>query len=265
MIFCKKKKKKKERKHHTCVLPVKVSPWQFNLVKTLLHIMVAVFFPFISLDSIKSLRSSPHSDTHFPLPRSLHLHPTHTVFPLSQCSVHTSGFSIPATKPQQQGGNDPATTAVMMESVGGLAGSLTLPNKSPNNSVNIRADPATRSNTLTHGWAPHMTLGNLSVGQENCCWPAHCVHRGPRVHVQCESMDAGFGPQNAGNNCGNNKCHSKYFNPVKLDSFSNNTPCWWKPLESLLFLKKKKKKNTSQDCCWSSAFSDSHNVIKAFV
>lgn len=173
-----RKKKEKKRKHHTCVLPVKVSPWQFNLVKTLLQVMAAVFFPFILLDLIKSLRSSPHSDTHFPLPRSLHLHPTHTIFPLSQCSVHTSGFSIPATKPQQQGGNDPATTAVMMESVGGLAGSLTLPNKSPNNSVNIRADPATRSNTLTHGWPPRMTLGNLSVGQENCCWPAHSVYTG---------------------------------------------------------------------------------------
>lgn len=102
-------------------------------------------------------------------------YPTHTFSPLSQCGVHTGRFSIPATKPQQQGGNDPVTTAVMMESVGGLAGSLTLPNKSPNNSVNIRADPATRSNTLTHGRPPHMTLGNLSVRQENCCWPAHCV------------------------------------------------------------------------------------------
>lgn len=60
-----KKKKEKKRKHHTCVLPVKVSPWQFNLVKTLLQVMAAVFFPFISLDLIKSLRSSPHSDTTF--------------------------------------------------------------------------------------------------------------------------------------------------------------------------------------------------------
>jgi len=77
---------------------------------------------------------------------------------MSPCGVHASRFSILATKAQQQGGNDPATTAVMMESVGGgLAGSLTLPNKSPNNSVNIRADPATRSNTLTHGRPPHMT------------------------------------------------------------------------------------------------------------
>lgn len=76
-------------------------------------------------------------------PFLLYLHPhssaPHTCSPLlSQCGVHTSWFSIPATKPQQQGGNGPATTAVMMESVGGLAGSLTLPNKSPNNSVNIR-------------------------------------------------------------------------------------------------------------------------------
>lgn len=101
---------------------------------------------------------------------------THTLSPLS----HTSGFSIPATKPQQQGGNDPATTAVMMESVGGLAGSLTLPNKSPNNSVNIRADPTTRSNTLTHGRPPHTTLSNLLVGQENCCWPACCVLGAPQ-------------------------------------------------------------------------------------
>lgn len=49
----------------------------------------------------------------------------------------------------------------MMESVGGLAGSLTLPNKSPNNSVNIRADLATGSNTLTHDRPPHQTLGSL--------------------------------------------------------------------------------------------------------
>lgn len=96
-----------------------------------------------------------------------HTH-THTFSPLSQCGRHASRFSIPATKPQQQGGNDPATTAVMMESVGGLAGSLTLPNKSPNNSVNIGADPTTRSNTLTHDRPPHMTLSNPSAADGNC-------------------------------------------------------------------------------------------------
>lgn len=37
-----------------------------------------------------------------------------------QTGVYTSRFSIPATKRQQRGGNDPATTAVMMESVGGV-------------------------------------------------------------------------------------------------------------------------------------------------
>lgn len=81
--------------------------------------------------------------------------PTHTHTHFPHCHVHTSEFWIPATKPRQQGGNDPATTAVMMESVGGLAASLTLSNKSPNNSVNIGADPSTRSNTITHGRPPH--------------------------------------------------------------------------------------------------------------
>lgn len=147
----------------------KGQPLKGDLVKTLLQAMAVFILPLITQDLIKSLRSSPLSDTRFPLPLSLQLYPTHALSPLSQCGVHTSKFSIPATKPQQQGGNDPATTAVMMESVGGLAGSLTLPNKSPNNSVNIRADPATRSNTLTHGRPPHMTLSNLSVRQENCC------------------------------------------------------------------------------------------------
>lgn len=136
--------------------------WNGNLVKTGLQVTAAVIRPLITKDLIKSFRSSPHSHTHFALPLSLQLYPTHTLSPLSQCGVHTSRFSIPATKPQQQGGNDPATTAVMMESVGGLAGSLTLPNKSPNNSVNIRADLATGSNTLTPGRPPHMALGNLS-------------------------------------------------------------------------------------------------------
>lgn len=155
--------------------------------------MAAVILSLITWDLIKSLKSAPHSDTRFfLLPLSIQLHPTHTFSPLSQCGVHTSRFSIPATKPQQQGGNDPATTAVMMESVGGLAGSLTLPNKSPNNSVNIGADPATRSNALTHGRPPRMTLGNLSVRLENCCWPARCELRA----LLYKYTEACFGPQN---------------------------------------------------------------------
>lgn len=68
----------------------------------------------------------------------------------------------PATKPQQQGGNDPAATAIMMESVGGLADSLTLPNRSPNNCVNIRADLVAGSNALLCGQPPQMRLCHLS-------------------------------------------------------------------------------------------------------
>lgn len=92
--------------------------------------------------------------------------PTHTHTLSPHCHVHTSEFWIPATKPRQQGGNDPATTAVMMESVGGLAASLTLSNKSPNNSVNIRADPSTRSNTITHGQPPHTLSVSSHLGKK---------------------------------------------------------------------------------------------------
>lgn len=108
-------------------------------------------------------------------------------------SVHTSGCSIPVTKPHQQGGNDPATTVVMMESVGGLTCSLALPNKSPNSSVYISADPANRSNAPIRGVSPH-ALFHLSLRCENSCWPPHSMIIA--VHTQDESKDRRFGPQN---------------------------------------------------------------------
>ena len=113
-----------------------------------------------------------HTHTH--TLNNTHTH-THTLLPLSHSGVHTSTFSIPATKPQQQGGNDPATTAVMMESVGGLAGFLTLPNKSPNNSVNIRADLGHQIKHTHTRSATSPTLSNLSGRLGRCCWPVHCV------------------------------------------------------------------------------------------
>lgn len=116
---------------------------------------------------------------------------THTHSP--HC-VHTSGFPIPATKPHQQGGNDPATTAVMMEPVGGLTCSLALPNKSPNNSVYISADPADRSNAPIRGLSPHARL-RLSLRCENCCWPPHSGITVPPAHVQHGSKDRSFGPR----------------------------------------------------------------------
>lgn len=150
-------------------MPVKV-----DFEKVVLWSSPPFIIPLIIWDLIKSRSGSFHSDSRFPCVCLYNSSP-HTFSLLSLHGLHTSRFSIPATKPQQQGGNDPATMAVMMESAGGLAGSLTLPNKSPNNSVNIRADPTTRSNTLTHDRPPHMTLSNLSVRQENYCWPVHCV------------------------------------------------------------------------------------------
>lgn len=111
-----------------------------------------------------------------------HTH-THTHSP--HC-VHTSGFPIPATKPHQQGGNDPATAAVMMEPVGGLTCSLALPNKSPNNSVYISADPADRSNAPIRCLSPHAWF-RLSLRCENCCWPPHSV-------ITVPPKDGGFGP-----------------------------------------------------------------------
>lgn len=123
-----------------------------------------------------SLCCTPHtSKTH----TNRHTHTgTHAHSP--HC-VHTSGFPIPATKPHQQGGNDPATTAVMMEPVGGLTCSLALPNKSPNNSVYISADPADRSNAPIRGLSPHAWF-RLSLRCENCCWP-HTVWSRSRLHT----------------------------------------------------------------------------------
>lgn len=131
---------------------------------------VSVTSPSIPRSSYGMWTRLAGADCFLTVPLLLRTH-THTFSPLSACGLHTSRFSIPATKPQQQGGNDPATMAVMMESAGGLAGSLTLPNKSPNNSVNIRPDPATGSNALTRDQSPHVTLGHLSAGQESCRCP----------------------------------------------------------------------------------------------
>lgn len=193
--------------------------------------MVGVIFPFITKDLIKSSRTSPHSDTRFPF----YLHPynssphtythtcTHTqTLPTEPVwCVHTSRFSIPATKPQQQGGNDPATTAVMMESVGGLAGSLTLTNKSPNNSVNIRADLATGSNALTHGRPPHMTLGNLS--DEKTVADQHAVCRGPCRACSVQVCGHKFWLTDT---VATMSATPNYFNPVKLYSLTHNMSCW---------------------------------------
>lgn len=96
---------------------------------------------------------------------------TYTFSPPSRSGVPATDSQSLLQSPQQQGGNDPATTAVMMESVGGFACSLTPPNKSLNNSVYISADPATRSNTLTPGLPPHVTLGQT----RNCSWLPHDV------------------------------------------------------------------------------------------
>lgn len=95
-----------------------------------------------------------------------HTSTTHTHSP--HC-VHTSGFPIPATKPHQQGGNDPATTVVMIESVGGLTCSLALPNKSPNSSVYISADPANSLNAPIRRLSPHASF-HLSLRCEKSCW-----------------------------------------------------------------------------------------------
>lgn len=123
-----------------------------------------------------------------------HLHNKYTHTHSPHC-VHTSGFPIPATKPHQQGGNDPATTAVMMESVGGLTCSLALPNKSPNSSVYISADPANRSNAPIFGLSPHASF-YLSLTCENCCCSPHSMITVLPAYAQDESKDRHFGPQN---------------------------------------------------------------------
>lgn len=109
-------------------------------------------------------------------------------------SVHASGFPILATKPHQQGGNDPATTAVMMESVGALTCSLALSNKSPNSSVYISADPANRSNAPIRGLSPHASF-HLSLRCENCCWLPHSMSMVLPEHVQDESKDRHLAPR----------------------------------------------------------------------
>lgn len=127
--------------------------------------------------------------------------------------------SLPQS-PQQQGGNDPATAAVMMESVGGggLAASVTLLNKSPNNSVNIRADPATRSNTLTDGQPPHMTPGKLSR-------PARqLLQSNTRFAPRPLMVETSFGPQNPAGAVDTISVTQDYFNPIKLYSLINNVP-----------------------------------------
>lgn len=179
----------------------------------------------------------------------------HTFSPQSQCGLHTSRFSIPATKPQQQGGNDPATTAVMMESVGGLAGFLTLPNKSPNNSVNIRADPSTGSNTLAHDWPPHRILRNLSVTQGSGCWPALCA--GAPLCMFCTRTSL---EQNTIVNAATISATQNILIPLSFICFL--TTCrvdrtLWKACCSW--------RTPSQDYYWHSASSDTDIVIKAFV
>lgn len=139
------------------------------------------FFFLTSFSVPPSVHPTPPQQTH------IHTHSPHC--------VHTSGFPIPATKPHQQGGNDPATTAVMMESVGGLTCSLALPNKSPNSSVYISADPANRSNAPICGLSPHASF-HLSLRCENCCCLPHSMITVLPAYAQDESKDRHFGPQN---------------------------------------------------------------------